>query len=323
MPKKTTIRDLAKATNLSITQVSKALNGYPDVSKSTKKLVIKTAGEMGYVPNKGARALASKKQTEITVLNLNAKKQVSENVFLILEGLYNEAEKNNLKVSVDFISLATAQNTSLSTYLIQNGITKPVIVGLSEGHPYYREVISNEFTRDCFILDNKIDKENIINVNVDDELGVKMVAYYFKREKLSNILVVGASFDSYVNTTRKTATSIYFKQFDINYVLVDGDYEYDTAQAVVLEQGDKIREFDGIFCFSDIMAVGANAALHELGITMPVVGFDGMEITDYVYPKISTVSQSFTEKGIEIVKVLTSETEEKHDIVVKPTFIKR
>lgn len=322
MSKKVTIRDLAKTTNLSTTQVSKALNGYPDVSPVTKELVIKTAAELGYVPNKGARALASKKQTEVTVLNLNINNQVSENTFLILKGLYDEADKVNLKVSVDFISLATAQSIPLSTYLIQNGIERPVIIGLNNRHPYYPEVISDNFVHKCFILDNKIKRANIVNVNVDDDLGVEIVARHLKSINVNKALVIGAEFDSYVNTTRRNATKKHFADKGIEYDFLNGNYEYDKAQAEVVKMESSIRQYEAIFCFSDIMAVGANAALHELSVSIPIIGFDGMEITNYVYPKISTISQSFREKGVEIVKSL-SKGDKEEDIVVKPYLIKR
>jgi hypothetical protein len=52
-----TIRDVAKKLNLSITTISRALDGYDDVAEGTRKLVIKTAHEMGYVPNRAAHQL--------------------------------------------------------------------------------------------------------------------------------------------------------------------------------------------------------------------------------------------------------------------------
>ena len=52
-----TIRDVAKKLNLSITTVSRALDGYSDVAEETRQRVIQTAAEMGYVPNQAARQL--------------------------------------------------------------------------------------------------------------------------------------------------------------------------------------------------------------------------------------------------------------------------
>jgi LacI family transcriptional regulator len=55
------IRDIAKKLGLSIGAVSRALDGYPDISEETRQRVILAAKEMGYVPNQAARQLRRKK----------------------------------------------------------------------------------------------------------------------------------------------------------------------------------------------------------------------------------------------------------------------
>src|SRR4030043_956385 len=56
-----TIREIAKKLGLSIGAVSRALDGYPDISDETRQRVILAAKEMGYVPNQAARQLRRKK----------------------------------------------------------------------------------------------------------------------------------------------------------------------------------------------------------------------------------------------------------------------
>ncbi|MBH1941187.1 LacI family DNA-binding transcriptional regulator [Mobilitalea sibirica] len=63
-----TIQELSKQCGVSVSTVSKALNGYSDISDKTRELVIKTANEMGYFPNANARALKLKKTFNIGVL---------------------------------------------------------------------------------------------------------------------------------------------------------------------------------------------------------------------------------------------------------------
>jgi LacI family transcriptional regulator len=60
-----TIRDIAKKLGLSIGAVSRALDGYPDISDETRQRVIQAAHEMGYVPNQAARQLRRKKADAI------------------------------------------------------------------------------------------------------------------------------------------------------------------------------------------------------------------------------------------------------------------
>ena len=51
------MKDIAKQCNVSVASVSKALNGYPDISEETRQLILNTASEMGYLPNSSARSL--------------------------------------------------------------------------------------------------------------------------------------------------------------------------------------------------------------------------------------------------------------------------
>ena len=55
----TTLRDISRHLGLSVTQVSRALNGYSDVNAETKIRRRKAAKELNYIPNMSARRLVS------------------------------------------------------------------------------------------------------------------------------------------------------------------------------------------------------------------------------------------------------------------------
>jgi LacI family transcriptional regulator len=55
--RQTRLKELADELGLSITTVSRALAGYPDVSAATRQRVTTTAESMGYVPSRVGRML--------------------------------------------------------------------------------------------------------------------------------------------------------------------------------------------------------------------------------------------------------------------------
>ena len=61
-------KEIAKKCNVSVASVSKALNGYSDISEETRKMILKTASEMGYLPNSSARTLKTKRSYNIGVM---------------------------------------------------------------------------------------------------------------------------------------------------------------------------------------------------------------------------------------------------------------
>ena len=66
------MKEIAKQCNVSVATVSKALNGYSDIGEETKNYILRTASEMGYLPNSSARALKTKRTFNLGVLFVEA-----------------------------------------------------------------------------------------------------------------------------------------------------------------------------------------------------------------------------------------------------------
>ncbi len=97
----TTIRDVANRLNLSITTVSRALDGYADVAEETRRLVFKTADEMGYVPNQAARQLRRRRSDAIGYILPADKPRFSDPFFAeFIAGLGDEASAHGLDLLV-------------------------------------------------------------------------------------------------------------------------------------------------------------------------------------------------------------------------------
>ena len=63
-----TIEHISKYLDISVSTVSKALNGYPDVSQKTKERVLEAAKELGYHPSAAARNLRRQRTEKIGLL---------------------------------------------------------------------------------------------------------------------------------------------------------------------------------------------------------------------------------------------------------------
>ncbi len=66
--KHVTIKDVAKKLNVSISTVSRAFNNKYDINEETKKLILKTAKELGYRPNPIARKLSQQRSFNIGIV---------------------------------------------------------------------------------------------------------------------------------------------------------------------------------------------------------------------------------------------------------------
>src|SRR5690242_12263806 len=63
-----TIRDVAKRAQLSVATVSRALNGFENVSEEARERIAAAVKELGYVPHAGARSLSLSKTNAIGVV---------------------------------------------------------------------------------------------------------------------------------------------------------------------------------------------------------------------------------------------------------------
>ena len=96
-----TIRDVAHHLNLSITTVSRALDGYEDVAEETRQLVIRTAHEMGYVPNQAARQLRRRRSDTIGYILPTDTPRFSDPFFAeFVAGLGDEASAHGFDLLV-------------------------------------------------------------------------------------------------------------------------------------------------------------------------------------------------------------------------------
>src|SRR5919108_5150050 len=100
-----TIRDVAKKLNLSITTVSRALDGYDDVADETRQLVVHTARKLGYAPNRAARQLRRQKSETIGFILPAGAQHFAEPFFTeFIAGLGNELASRNYDLLVSAVA---------------------------------------------------------------------------------------------------------------------------------------------------------------------------------------------------------------------------
>ena len=99
-----TLKDISKACGVSLATVSKALNGQSDIGKETSERIIRTAKDMGYLPNAAARALKTNRSYNLGVLFVDKTSSGLQHEYFsgILNSLKVEAE--SLGYDITFIS---------------------------------------------------------------------------------------------------------------------------------------------------------------------------------------------------------------------------
>ncbi len=93
-----TLKDLSKHLGLSVTQVSRAINGHADVSQKTKERVREAAKELGYTVNRSARSLVTGKSGMVILIRPGALSGPADmSVLETISGLSNEFTKRGMQ----------------------------------------------------------------------------------------------------------------------------------------------------------------------------------------------------------------------------------
>ncbi len=297
-----TIHDIAKALNLSIATVSRALNDYPILNPKTKERVLQEVVKQNYHPNKMAASLRSGKSKLIGVMvpslamNFFANIihgiekiafQYDYNVLLVQSNELPEFEQKGLltllKARVDVIMASVAKNTTdLAPFknIIQQGV--PLIL----------------FDRVNPLL-------KVPSVAIDDEQGAYEMTTALIHAGCKKIAHIAGPqhipiFKNRLNGYLKALSTHHLKAYPEFLVIENMTPESGRRACEKLFQNKKNKP-DGIFCVEDYTALGAIQFLEEAQIAVPqqvkIGGFANENFGEYLKPQLSTMDQFPIEIG--------------------------
>jgi LacI family transcriptional regulator len=114
---------------------------------------------------------------------------------------------------------------------------------------------------------------------------------------------------------------------------VEADLSVAGGHAATLKLLSRPREQwpQALFCFNDVMAMGALSAAQSLGLSLPgelsVLGYDDIDLAAYTAPPLTTIHQPVSEMGEGAVALLIDYLEKGHPLpealILPPTLVER
>lgn len=327
-----TIKDIAKISGVSVSTVSRVLNNHPDVSEDVRHKVMAVVEEYNYIPNNSARALGQSK---------------SDNIGLIVRGISNpfytsiihEIEQDIEKAGYTLVmqQIGSCDDELLAGAMMERdkrlrGLiflggrldsTKDQIAGI--GVPFVNCSSNNAY--------GTLDADSYSSVSIDDtQTAYEAVKELYKEGHRRIAVLLARPDDGSVSQIRyegyvKALTEAGMAPDEDLIISVDS---YNIADAYYgtkkwLEKG---IAFDAIFAISDNLAMGAMRAMREKGIDVPgqcsIVAIDGIEVSEYMAPALSTYCQPMKELGRTSVELLIDliEKKGKHRQIILPTIFR-
>lgn len=303
------IKDIASECGVSIATVSKALNNHKDVSESTKAMVRDTAKRLGYLPNAQARALKTNRTYNLGVLfTEQAHSGLTHNHFAaVLNGFKDEAEANGYDITfisrkfgdskvtfyehcvcrnVDGVVIACVddfENKDIAE-LLKSSVPTVTIDYKSEGNP---AVMSN----------NEFGMKTLVEYAY--KMGHRKIAYIYGNAATVTI----ERLKGYKETLNRLGVKI-----REDYMLEGNYHDPETTERLAAQL---VKMDDPPTCIilpDDFSAIGAMNAFKKMGMRVPddisILGYDGIMLTKFLHPKLTTFRQDTEKIGVEAAKQL-------------------
>ena len=308
-----TIKDISRECSVSPATVSKALNGYTDISEETRELVLETARRLHYVPNKAAQLLKTKQSHSIGVLFVDKTMSglTHEYFSAVLDGTRAEAEK--LGYDLTFIGKTDEPGAfSYVEHCRYRGIDGVVIASVDFNDPAVRELALSEIpvvTIDhqyegisCVMSDNEEGPYELVRYLAG--LGHKRIAFIHGEQTL----VTEKRIEGY-----RKAMEDFHCEFREEY-LVEGRYHDPERSGRATRALMALKERPTAILFSDDYSyLGGATELEKEGLSIPedisAVGYDGIYLSTVLRPKLTTWFQDAKAIGQESAKRLVDEIE--------------
>jgi len=304
-----TIKDLARESGYSLGTVSRVLNGHPNVSEKARKAVMAVVEAQGFELNNNAKNLKQSRSNSILVV---VKGRGNELFAAMVEQLQTIFTPLPYPLIIDYID-ELDHEVNRAAMLCREKKPQGVLF-LGGSYQNFVEDFSKIEVPAVLLTGSakKLRFSNLSSVATDDRKGAACAVEYLLRAGHSDIAVLGGhrqlsgtSHDRHAGCLDAYERSgLVFREEQYYTCRFSYRSGYETMQRV-LGSG---RPVSAVFAMADVIAVGAIRAIRERGLRIPedisVMGYDSLELCDYLMPKLSSVAQParvIAQKGAEIL----------------------
>lgn len=295
------IKDVSLKCKVSVATVSKALNDHSDISESTKEYVKKVAKEMGYYPNSSARALKTNRTYNIGVLFMDEAQSGFTNEYFakVLDSFKIEVEKKGYDIT--FISKHIGhKNMSYYEHSKYRGVDGVVIACIDFSDQGVVELIKGELP--VVTIDHVFNNRTAITS--DNTNGIKAIIHYLHQMGHRKIAYIHGAESS---VTQNRVGSFYKTLAELGIEIPDeyvksGIYhDPDTTEKLTKELLELKDRPTCIIFPDDFSTIGGINIIKEYGLSIPddisIVGYDGIILSQVLYPKLTTIQQDTVTLG--------------------------
>ncbi len=307
---------MADRAGVSRTTVSFVLNQVEaNISPETRERVLEAASELGYVPDAAARALVRRQTYTLALVIIRESSHLASDAFLpmVMQGLIQVVRPAGFRLLLEPVARADTPDLYLSLVKARH-IDGILLSGPRSDDVQLMELIESGFP---VVLLGQLPGSGACSVDIDNRRAARMAVDHLIAQGHRRIGCItngpliytssAARLDGY-----KDALADHGLSYDPALVRA-GAFGPESGRAAALDllSGGNGRP-TALFVASDVVAMGAISAIHELDLNIPhevaLVGFDDVPFARYLVPSLTTVRLPAFELGQQAGELMLSIT---------------
>lgn len=339
------IKDIANRLGLSVGAVSRALSGYTDIAKETRKRIFEAAREMGYTPNRAARQLR-KQTTGVTIgyiMPVHSPRFADSFFSEFIEGLGDEtaAQHSDLLITIAPPG-ETAEKTAYQAWIENSKVDGLILDRLQIND--WRVMYLSEKRIPFATLERTLpgaeetpgarSTVDYPSVEVDSIRGLVQLVTHIAGNGFRRLGYIGGPAALKIQVDRFNGFKAGLAQFNLpldDRFIIEGDLTSAGGFSATKRMLSIPDPPDAILCVNDETAFGALSAIDEAGLKagkdIAVAGFDGVRDARYSNPPLTTLDQPVYDIARQLVRLLSAQIAGKPlpdpRVVIQPNLLIR
>lgn len=312
-----TIYQVAEKAGVSLSTVSRVLNGLKTVNPALREKVERAVKELNYSPSSVARSLATNRTDSVGILVSELHTPFFGEMMQAIETTLREQNKhaiisvghNDREKEKEAIEFLLSRNCD-ALILHVEGMTDEDIVSLNNDRVKVAVINRNveRLKQACFCLDN-------------ENGGYKATEHLLKLGH-TDIAYISGPLNKADAQLRFNGHKRALDEAGVTYsdaLFFEGNFKEETGIAGLKHLMSQPEKFTALVCANDWMASGAMACARDMGLHLPdqlsIVGFDDVVIAHHVYPKLTSVCNPIYDMGAMAAKYILNEVyQQKHQL---------
>lgn len=282
------------------------LNESPKVSENSRVRVLTAIEVLGYQPNASARGLAA--NTTHTIALVFPK--LSGPFFsALIHGAETEASRSNYHLLIFGASGESPAGSHQTLGMLTSKVDGLILASPVLSRAYFEDVKRYELP--VVVLGEEPAGRRVDSLQPDNVGGAEMIVRHLIQHGYRRIAMIKGPADQMHANQRELGFRKALQGHKIaclEELMIPGAFTENSGYATMSQLLRQAPVPQAVFCANDQMAIGAMAAIHDLGLRVPqdiaLAGFDDIETARYLKPPLTTVQQDMFGQGQLAVRML-------------------